>query len=634
MNKQGSGIAVAALGDAQEFRFTSGRVLSRHQAEIRGEFPAVFEVGGNTCHTQQDCSCQKTNARHLHQAFTGFVFPGDILEDFFLLKNPVVEKAQRLIKRVQISTHNRRQFVRIIGDEFGQALTDCADPLAHNDAILAQQPPDLIDQGRARPDKALPDSVDTLDIRLLRRFVRYKAHVGPLHGFAYGCRIVEIVFRAKQIGFYVSWVDATHGVPQALNSSGPVLGGRTRLHAHKAFGQIGEKADDAGSGQCTLQHGFTLGVHAVYGKRVLCQINADGGNSLHGMALLQRVLVFLMHTRLWRAGPSHLDGISAMLDWRRIEKLLKRGLGRTGETTAGAKAYPTIQMFRVLLLQQWYGLSDQDTESALYDRLSFIRFAGFSLEESVPDHTTICRFRNLLISRKLLEPLLNEVNGQMEKQGKLVKKGVAVDASIIASCARPRKQVDIERVVSDREEDGACSTVQTKVSVSYSHDSDAAWTKKGKHFYYGYKGHASVDVDTGLILAAHATPANHSDTAELSVLMKKSRLPAKSRVYADKGYTSASNRKLVKQHKCKDGIMNRAYRNRPLTGRERKRNKLISKRRGIVERVFGTLKLHYGLSRASYLGTIKVQGELLLSSLAYNIKRALFLLSPQDKCAQ
>jgi len=134
----------------------------------------------------------------------------------------------------------------------------------------------------------------------------------------------------------------------------------------------------------------------------------------------------------------------------------------------------------------------------------------------------------------------------------------------------------------------------------------------------------------------HATPANYSDTGELGVLLNKSRLPEKkkSRVYADKGYTSAANRTLLKQHQCKDGIMNRAYRNTPLTKREHTRNKLISKKRYVVERVFGTLKQRYGMARASYLGTLKVQGELLLSSLAYNIKRALFLPSSQERCAQ
>jgi IS5 family transposase len=335
-----------------------------------------------------------------------------------------------------------------------------------------------------------------------------------------------------------------------------------------------------------------------------------------------------------RKQVTFLDGVVAMIKWGRIEKLLKRGLGRTNEVKAGAKSYPAIQMFKILLLQQWYGLSDQDTELALYDRLSFVRFAAFSLEESVPDHTTICRFRNALIARGLLEPLLDEVNRQMEKQGKLVKKGVAVDAAIICSSAQPRKQVEIETVTIDREEAESSPTVQTKMSVRYSHDSDAAWTKKGKQYYYGYKAHTCVDVDSGLILTAHATPANYSDTVELEVLVKKSRLPQKSRVYADKGYTSASNRMLLKQQKCKDGIMNRGYRNKPLSERERQRNKLISKKRHVVERIFGTLKQHYDMARASYLGTAKVQGELLLSALAYNLKRALFLLPSQVKCAQ
>ena len=154
-----------------------------------------------------------------------------------------------------------------------------------------------------------------------------------------------------------------------------------------------------------------------------------------------------------RRQATFLDGVAAMISWNRVEKLLRSGLGRTNEVTAGAKAYLAIQMFKILFLKQWYGLSDQEAE--------------------------------------------------------------------------------------------------------YSHDSDAAWTKKGKKYYYGYKAHTCVDVDTGLILSAYATPANYSDTGELEVLVEESCLPARSRVYADKGYTSASNRTLIKQHKCKDGIMNR-----------------------------------------------------------------------------
>ena len=89
------------------------------------------------------------------------------------------------------------------------------------------------------------------------------------------------------------------------------------------------------------------------------------------------------------------------------------------------------------------------------------------------------------------------------------------------------------------------------------------------------------------------------------------------------------NSEILKNRNCKDAIMSRAYRNKPLTARQQKRNRKISKKRYIVERVFGTLKKCYDLARASYLGAAKVQGELLLSSLAYNLKRGLFLQPAQ-----
>ena len=331
-----------------------------------------------------------------------------------------------------------------------------------------------------------------------------------------------------------------------------------------------------------------------------------------------------------RIRASFLDGVEAMMNWKRIEKVLHAGLGRDNRVVrSGPKHYPALVMFKILLLRQWYGLSDQETEFALLDRISFSRFTRIALSESVPDHTTICRFRNLLVEKTLLQPLLDEVNRQFEKQGKLVKKGVAVDASIIASAARPRKSVDIESMPEDRAEDAAPVDEKAQVTVNYSKDPDAAWLKKGKECHYGYKAHTAVDAVGGLILTGHVTPANKSDTGQLERLVADSDLPDKARVYADKGYTSKRRSEILKNTNCKDGIMSRAYRNKPLTARQQKRNRKISKKRYIVERVFGTLKKCYDLARASYLGAAKVQDELLLSSLAYNLKRGLFLQPAQ-----
>lgn len=140
-----------------------------------------------------------------------------------------------------------------------------------------------------------------------------------------------------------------------------------------------------------------------------------------------------------RKRPNFLDAVNGMVQWKPIEKILHKKLKRNVVNAVGVKAYPALVMFKILLLQSWFTLSDEDMEFALHDRISFARFTGFSLEDETPDHTTICRFRNLLVEKKLLHTLLDEINNQLMRQGKLVKKGCAVDASIISSASHPTR---------------------------------------------------------------------------------------------------------------------------------------------------------------------------------------------------
>ena len=164
-----------------------------------------------------------------------------------------------------------------------------------------------------------------------------------------------------------------------------------------------------------------------------------------------------------------LDTIHQIIDFREIERLLKKKYKKRASAD-GRPAYPPVPMFKLLLLQSWYGLSDPATEEALKDRISFIRFTGFSFH-SPP---TICRFRNTLLEENLYESLFAEVNRQLEERDLLVKavNGAIVDATIIESSRRPRKVVEI--MPEDRKEE------KTEVSpcVTYSDDADAAWIKK------------------------------------------------------------------------------------------------------------------------------------------------------------
>lgn len=310
-----------------------------------------------------------------------------------------------------------------------------------------------------------------------------------------------------------------------------------------------------------------------------------------------------------------LDEIDRIIDWKPLERLMNKRLKRSADAV-GNPAYPALVMFKILLLQRWYNLSDEAVEEGLIDRLSFVRFVGLSLDdEQVPDATTICRFRNSLLERNLYKRLLDKLNHQLERGGVLVREGSIVDASVVSSARRPTKILDV--LPTDREE----PEVAPNVTTTYSDDADAAWLRKGRKAYYGYKMHVATDSRDGFVLGGHVTPANHSDIKELPRLLEEVALPPGGVVFADKGYSSASSREQVVRRGFWDGIMSKAQRNRPLSGVERKINRLISSVRSKVERVFGTFKRNYHLCRARYLGRDKVELEFHLVAMAFNLKK-------------
>ncbi len=131
---------------------------------------------------------------------------------------------------------------------------------------------------------------------------------------------------------------------------------------------------------------------------------------------------------------SFLKELDSIIDFDKLRPVLNRN-GIAKSNVAGAPAYDDILMFRILLLQKYYNLSDQATQDALYVNLLFIRFVGLSLEDSVPDESTICRFRNSLLKNRLYDKLFNSVNKQLESKNLIAKKGksVLIDATLIRS---------------------------------------------------------------------------------------------------------------------------------------------------------------------------------------------------------
>jgi hypothetical protein len=131
----------------------------------------------------------------------------------------------------------------------------------------------------------------------------------------------------------------------------------------------------------------------------------------------------------------HLDALSKCIDWGAIQKRLDA----IHASAEGAASHPILCHVRILLLQQWYGLSDREAELSLEDSLSFRRFTGIPLEQTVPDHTRIRAFRQTLAELGLDKALFEEINRQIEAQGLFVKKGTLIDATIVKAAAKPPK---------------------------------------------------------------------------------------------------------------------------------------------------------------------------------------------------
>jgi len=248
--------------------------------------------------------------------------------------------------------------------------------------------------------------------------------------------------------------------------------------------------------------------------------------------------------------------------------------------------------------------------------MDFIWFTGFDVSDSVPDETSICRFRNRLVNKGLDVRLFAELNRQLVAHGIMVReaKAAIVDASVIESAARPRQTV--EPIPEDRREDETPAAV-----VRQSADPDATWLKKGKKSHFGYKLFGVVDED-GFCRHTDMTPANQSEVTHFGKVVEGMSRHKGMRVYSDKGNASAANRELLKGHGLKDGIMHKAVRGRPLGKREKQINRMISEIRYIVEQGFGTLKRPLNFARASYFGLDRVHAQAIRKMMCLNLKKA------------
>lgn len=264
-----------------------------------------------------------------------------------------------------------------------------------------------------------------------------------------------------------------------------------------------------------------------------------------------------------------------------IENLYVKSNGRPG--------YPALIMFKALLLAQWYGLSDPELEDCLKDRISFKQFVGLDITANVPDETTLCRFRERLNKDGVMQKLFTLINDQLEGKGLFVKKGTLIDASIVeAEGRRNTKTRDIE----------------------------ASFTRKNDRSYFGYKVHAGMDMESGLIHSLQSTTASVHDSQVWDELLHGE----EKAVFADKAYYDQGYKQCLRRQNIYCGILDKNKRNRKLSNKQEKRNKRNAGLRSPVERFFGVIKDQYHYLKASYRGLHKNKEHIFALGIAFNLQ--------------
>ena len=284
---------------------------------------------------------------------------------------------------------------------------------------------------------------------------------------------------------------------------------------------------------------------------------------------------FEVHGRATRKAE-FLARMEALVPWDAFCALIEPHYPKAGN---GRPPRGMERMLRMYLIANWFNLADEACEDALYDVPAFRDFCRIDLgRESVPDATTLLKFRHLLEEHQIGAALFAKIGELLQANGMKLSGGTIVDATLIA--APP----------------------STK-NAAGERDPEMHQSKKGNEWHFGMKLHIGVDSQTGLIHSASVTAGHVHDSQELPNLLHG----GETRLYGDSAYRGKNQREQLKDlaPRAKDFTNKRAARNRPLSVADKQTNRRKSSVRSKVEHPFLTFKRIWGFAKVRYRGLAK-----------------------------
>jgi IS5 family transposase len=269
----------------------------------------------------------------------------------------------------------------------------------------------------------------------------------------------------------------------------------------------------------------------------------------------------------------------------------------------------------MLVLQALNNLSDEQVEYQVRDRLSFSRFLGLAIEDSIPDATTLWLFREKLAKAGLIEKLFERFDQHLAAKGYIARGGQIIDATIVSVPKQRNTKEENEAIKAGKMPEGW----EKQPAKNAQKDKDARWTKKNDESFYGYKNHLGVDKAHKLIRKWGATDAAVHDSQKLDDVLDLSNTGKE--VWADSAYRSVQIEAGLEEKGLQSRIHRRAARNRPLTERQKSANTTRSKVRARVEHVFGHQQSAMGGKIVRTIGIARARFKIGMMNLGYNIRR-------------
>lgn len=263
-----------------------------------------------------------------------------------------------------------------------------------------------------------------------------------------------------------------------------------------------------------------------------------------------------------------LDRISNVVDFEVFRNSIKEALlNNEKKSNAGAKPLDVVMMFKILILQRYYGLGDTQLEYQIIDRTSFKKFLGLESGDKVPDKKTVWAFRKSLTTKGVVEKLFIEFRDYLEGKGLIMNEGKMIDASFTVA---PRQRNTKEENKKIKEGKGD-ELLKDKPNKRKHKDIDARWTKKNYETFYGYKNHAKVDAKSKFIDEYVVTDASVHDSQALEDLLTEK--DKGQDLCADSAYTGEEQEKTIIKHEMINQVHEKGYRGKPLTEEQKEKNK-------------------------------------------------------------